>query len=462
MGAVMETKERNDPTDRALLVGGSARRREALRRALAGRGCEAIVAATEEEALRAVRGPERIGLALVDAASFGDGACAFVRALRHAAAGSPAILLELADFAVDAVDGALAAGADDCVPAHAPEVAAALVAARLRKRKAEFGDGSDGVPEEPLQRMVADLSPVERRVLRLLLESDGRTVSREEINRILFGGSGPVDSNAAGMRILRLRRKLGRLSAGIVTIRGEGFRWDAARPGRVGAAARVRVLLGLLCLAAAVAGAGLALSAGRDASPADGAESGAEALSRKPRPPGAPHRFRTDKEWNDWAVAEFERIERERKEALDRGDEAEAERLLGQMGRLRVSADFALTTLVARVREHPEYVRALANVTGLRIPDHTSPERLERWFWIRWWKGGFHYLYYLDPYEATNDDFRPIPPPLPAEDEPETPEERAWGAAAGLRLDGHRRKTIAGTDPEPSPGASRAREALAP
>ena len=67
-------------------------------------------------------------------------------------------------------------------------------------------------------------------------------------------------------------------------------------------------------------------------------------------------------------------------------------------------------------------MRALANVTGLRIPDNTSSERLERWFWRRWWKGGFRYLYYLNPYEATNDDFRPVPPPLPADDEPEAPE----------------------------------------
>jgi DNA-binding response OmpR family regulator len=67
-----------------------------------------------------------------------------------------------------------------------------------------------------------ELTPLEWRVARRLLDEAGRAVARAEIARLIGGDSGEASDNAVAVHLYNLRRKLGRDA--IETIRGRGFR----------------------------------------------------------------------------------------------------------------------------------------------------------------------------------------------------------------------------------------------
>jgi DNA-binding response OmpR family regulator/putative methionine-R-sulfoxide reductase with GAF domain len=78
-----------------------------------------------------------------------------------------------------------------------------------------------------LHHEVTDLTPAEHRLLTVLRENPGRTVSRDEL--CLRAELAPVDplSRCVDTAIARLRHKLGPRAASLQTEHGDGYRWLA-------------------------------------------------------------------------------------------------------------------------------------------------------------------------------------------------------------------------------------------
>ena len=72
-----------------------------------------------------------------------------------------------------------------------------------------------------------DLTTTEFKLLCLLLERRGHTLSRETLLREVWGYSASIDSRTVDTHMRRLREKLGACSDRLETIRGEGYRFNA-------------------------------------------------------------------------------------------------------------------------------------------------------------------------------------------------------------------------------------------
>ena len=77
----------------------------------------------------------------------------------------------------------------------------------------------DGVPLE--------LSKTEQRLLRLLVEHRGQTLTREQLLDRVWDGGEFVDANALSVAVKRLRDKL--TDAPIKTVYGLGYTWEEKR-----------------------------------------------------------------------------------------------------------------------------------------------------------------------------------------------------------------------------------------
>lgn len=145
---------------------------------------------------------------------------------------TPVITLTANDMESDVVSG-LEQGADDYITKpFSLAVLRARVNARLRRGNApqkrfvcggfvfdfermEFS--ANGVP--------AELSKTEQKLLRILTENAGVTVSRERlVDRIWTDGAEYVDENALSVAVNRLRNKLG-AQEHIKTVYGVGYVW---------------------------------------------------------------------------------------------------------------------------------------------------------------------------------------------------------------------------------------------
>jgi two-component system phosphate regulon response regulator PhoB len=73
-----------------------------------------------------------------------------------------------------------------------------------------------------------DLTPIEFKLLSLLLERRGKTLSREELLEKVWGYSSTAYTRTVDTHIKRLRDKLGEASNRIETTRGEGYRFAVA------------------------------------------------------------------------------------------------------------------------------------------------------------------------------------------------------------------------------------------
>lgn len=70
-----------------------------------------------------------------------------------------------------------------------------------------------------------DLTPIEFKLLSLLLERRGKTLSREELLEKVWGYSSSAYTRTVDTHIKRLRDKLGEAASRIETSRGEGYRF---------------------------------------------------------------------------------------------------------------------------------------------------------------------------------------------------------------------------------------------
>jgi two-component system OmpR family response regulator/two-component system response regulator QseB len=149
--------------------------------------------------------------------------------LRRSGNTLPVLVLTARDALPDRIRG-LDVGADDYVvkPVDLHELAARLRALVRR---------SHGRPQDTLTAQDVRLDPAARSVeqagtsvtlsarefdlLHTLLLNAGRVLSREQLEKHLYGWGQEVDSNAVEVHIHHLRRKLG--SALIQTVRGVGY-----------------------------------------------------------------------------------------------------------------------------------------------------------------------------------------------------------------------------------------------
>jgi DNA-binding winged helix-turn-helix (wHTH) protein len=75
------------------------------------------------------------------------------------------------------------------------------------------------------------LPPAEYRVAQALWAAGGRVVGHEELERALYGRSGPSERAAMRQAVYRLRARLGPLGRLVETVPGFGYRLAVRPPG---------------------------------------------------------------------------------------------------------------------------------------------------------------------------------------------------------------------------------------
>lgn len=156
-----------------------------------------------------------------------------ITAARSAGITLPILVLTARDRLGDRVD-ALDAGADDFVgkPFQPEELLARLRALGRRgagRSRNELSHGDIVLDPQRFEASIGgrrvDLPRREFLLLRALVESGGRLVSRERLQQQLYGWDEDVGSNALEVHVHHLRRKLG--AERIRTVRGVGYALDA-------------------------------------------------------------------------------------------------------------------------------------------------------------------------------------------------------------------------------------------
>ena len=185
---------------------------------------------TLEEARAAIRTAD-FDLVILDLNLPDGSGLALLRELRDRTA-LPVLILTANDLEADQVLG-LELGADDYMTKPCSlAVLRARVNRLLRRDRTR-----PAVLELPpflfdFERMVyiregvpLELSKTEQRLLRLLSEHRGQTLTREQLLARVWEGGDYVDENALSVAVNRLRRKLG--DAPIRTVYGVGYVWEA-------------------------------------------------------------------------------------------------------------------------------------------------------------------------------------------------------------------------------------------
>lgn len=145
---------------------------------------------------------------------------------------TPVILLTANDMETDIVSG-FELGADDYITKpFSLAVLRARVNVQLRKKKKasniyksdKYSFDFDKL-EFTVDKNAVELSKTEQKLLRILIENRGNTVTRDSLyDGIWIDGSEFVDENALSVAVKRLRDKLGS-SNPIKTIYGIGYTW---------------------------------------------------------------------------------------------------------------------------------------------------------------------------------------------------------------------------------------------
>lgn len=172
--------------------------------ALAGEGREIRVAATLAQGWAALSEGE-YALVLLDLNLPDGNGLDFLTALRRTS-GVPVLILTANDLESDQVAG-LELGADDYVTKPF-----SFDFERLRFMR----NGTE-----------VELSKTEQRLLRLLVEHRGQTLTREQLLDRVWDGGEFVDANALSVAVKRLRDKL--TDAPIKTVYGLGYTWEEKR-----------------------------------------------------------------------------------------------------------------------------------------------------------------------------------------------------------------------------------------
>jgi two-component system phosphate regulon response regulator PhoB len=197
-----------------------------------------VALAGSAEAAARILARQLPALVLLDLMLPGENGIDFCRQLRadERTRQLPVIMLTARDEDADVVAG-LEVGADDYVTKpFTPRVLLARVRAVLRRRAAEPEDSADRLTRGPIEvdrahhAVRVDGQPLtltlsEFRILDLLLRRPGVVFSRYQIVDAVHGADYPVTDRSVDVQIVGLRRKLGRHSERIETVRGVGYRF---------------------------------------------------------------------------------------------------------------------------------------------------------------------------------------------------------------------------------------------
>jgi two-component system, OmpR family, response regulator QseB len=206
-----------------------------LKHGLAQLGYTVDVATSAEEAEGYVQ-IEEFDIALVDIGLPKADGFQFVRRLRASGKRLPILILTALDSMEDTVRG-LDAGADDYLtkPYRLPEIAARIRA--LIRRSHDIAEAClrhNNLVLDTLSRTasidgaVLDLTRREWAILELLLQASPAVISKDRLVHSLAGWDKDITPNAIEVHISRLRGKLSAGNIVIRTIRGIGYRVDAA------------------------------------------------------------------------------------------------------------------------------------------------------------------------------------------------------------------------------------------
>lgn len=153
-----------------------------------------------------------------------------LKSLRDRYDTTPVIIITARDQLSDRIRG-LDAGADDYVvkPFQLDELGARLRAV-MRRTQGRVAPQLTwrNVTLDPAKRIVTrgaeevHLSRNEYRTLLALMERQGRAIAREQLEQLVYGGDGSIESNTVAVYIHQLRRKLGEEL--ITTVHGFGYR----------------------------------------------------------------------------------------------------------------------------------------------------------------------------------------------------------------------------------------------
>jgi two-component system phosphate regulon response regulator PhoB len=148
----------------------------------------------------------------------------------------PVIMLTARTSEVDRVLGFELGVEDYVTKPFSPRELVLRVSAVLRRRNpqpapaARLQVGAVTIDCERLEVLVQDeavhLTAIEFRMLQLLMESRGRTISRGLMLDVVWNGEADVEARTVDTHIRRLREKLGSAAAQLKTVRGFGYRMD--------------------------------------------------------------------------------------------------------------------------------------------------------------------------------------------------------------------------------------------
>jgi two-component system OmpR family response regulator len=220
---------------KVLIVDDDPKVRGFVSEGLARHGIESLAAGDGEEAARVLAAaPTKPDLILLDVMMPGRGGVEFLEDLRAHGSEIPVIFVTAKRAVEDRVKG-LRTGADDYIlkPFEFDELLARIDAV-VRRREAlplfEVADLRIDVGRRIVERGKEriDLSPKEFDLLRTLAEGRGRTVSRQELLRVVWGINFDPETNVVDALVARLRRRLDRAGPPLVeTVIGEGYRLRA-------------------------------------------------------------------------------------------------------------------------------------------------------------------------------------------------------------------------------------------
>lgn len=228
---------------RLLLVEDDVDLVQALTRALAGRGFEVLSCGDGNEALLLAH-RHRFDAIALDLSLPGLDGLHVLQRLRRSDDLTPVIVLTARGAVGERVTG-LNAGADDYLakPFDLDELEARLRALVRRHQgegdwrcghlRCERAGGALFIGERPL-----DLAPREAALLRALIASAGRAVSKEKLHHAVFAPEGEsAQADAIEVVVHRLRKRLAGAAADIVTLRGVGYALSEDKAALIGARA---------------------------------------------------------------------------------------------------------------------------------------------------------------------------------------------------------------------------------
>jgi two-component system phosphate regulon response regulator PhoB len=202
-------------------------------------GYTIVESASAEEAQKLLSRsvPDLILLDLMLPGTDGFALCRAVRADERTAT-VPVIMVTARDEDADVVAG-LEVGADDYMTKpFSARILSARVRAVLRRRAVEPGDEANTLTRGAIEidrthhSVKIDGQPVtltlsEFKTLDLFMKRPGVVFSRYQIVDAVHGDDYPVTDRSVDVQIVGLRRKLGKYSEAIETVRGVGYRMKA-------------------------------------------------------------------------------------------------------------------------------------------------------------------------------------------------------------------------------------------